>query len=240
MVDADGVQRQRGGGAHGDDTRQPAHAFEQLLEEADLPSVLGIALFGEEDARGEQPFGPKAGLFVEDSAALGARWRLSGGVRVDYTTYSGDYFSIDVPEEWEDEVDGDTWEGELRVRFIHPNDDYQIVVEYWVNDELLSASADARWSDQTFRDDLEDGASDYERIEIRREDPDDHPEDWDVAYFEYTVTHETWTTEERRVATRHVSVGGEENYRIILNTPAESFTDYTLVRDHVFDSFLPR
>lgn len=37
-----------------------------------------------------------------------------------------------------------------------------------------------------------------------------------------------------------MSVGGEENYNVLFNLPAEAADDYAGVREHVFDSFEPR
>ncbi|GAB3718967.1 hypothetical protein [Nocardiopsis nanhaiensis] len=179
------------------------------------------------------------------------------GPDMEYTAYSDDHFTIEAPEAWEPEEvepgDGDDEEDEgteedgsqgqgHTVRFNHPNGDYAIEVFYW-SDELLSASSNARWlEEETLAtvDDPDHATSAYERIEIRREDPDDYPDDWDVAFFERTLTNDSWTTPERHMVSRTVSIDGQENYSIAFNIPVEAADDYSGVWEHVFDSFEPR
>ena len=183
--------------------------------------------------------GGSAAASVAVAAVVGCG---SSGADVEYTAYNDDHFTIEVPEAWEAQEDTQTQEEEYRIHFSHPNGDYRIQVDYW-SAELPSASAHLREladANLASADDPDNETSAYEQIEIRREDPGGLPDGWDVAFYEYTHTNDTWTTPERHVATQAVSVGGQENYSIAFTVPAEAAEDYSGVWEHVFDSFEPR
>lgn len=177
-----------------------------------------------------------------------------GGENIPTTSHTGEHFEIQVPQGWEpdqDRPDSGTGEGDdaeedsggsLEITdFRHPDDEHRLLVNHWRGD-AVSASDYARGNENSYRDEY----GDYERIDLRREDPADYPEGWDVAYLEMELDSDNWERTRRRVTELWVSIGdhrlGEltpdaENYQIQFNVPADEADDYEALRAEIFASF---